>query len=147
MKKAPTTLVILALAITSAGSTQDPRLGLSGIWSGLRNQVPLSGCEKADDGDTPAALTLRVEENGVVTGRDAAGRRFTGNIAEDLSLTIDMKGLVKCSNDQQPREWTTGFSGQITRSGAVPSLLMSGTEQPCPPSCSFSVTYSLERTR
>jgi len=139
--------VVLSLAVTSSGSVQDPRLGLSGIWSGLRNQIPLSGCEKADDGDTPAALTLRVEENGVVTGKDSGGRRFTGNIADDMSLSLQMNGLVKCSNDQQPHTRTTAFSGQITRGSGAPSFVMSGVEQPCPPSCSFNVTYSLERTR
>lgn len=145
--RALVTVGLLGFALSTTGNTTDPRMGLSGIWSGLRNQLPLEGCQKADDGETPAAITLRVEENGVVTGKDPSGRRFTGTIGEDLSLNLELRGRAKCMNEQQPHDWTAGFTGQITSTDRGPKLLMSGVEQPCPPSCSFSVTYTLARNQ
>jgi hypothetical protein len=140
--------LIDGLGVSNPALAQDERLGLSGIWSGTKKQEALGSCKKQDDGETPAAINLKVSEDGKVTGKDTNGRQFEGTLGTDLSLSLTVRGRSKCPGDTEPHDWSVEFVGQVSKesSGGLAALKMQAVEEPCPPTCRFKVEYSLKRT-
>jgi len=137
--------ILVGLCSGNDAAAIDERPSLSGLWSGTRKQIPQGTCRKQDDGESPAAISLKVWEDGATVGKDASGRGFEGSIGTDFTVTLALKGQVKCSGDAEPHEWIAQYRGAVLRGTDGYRLQMNAIEEPCPPVCTFAVEYSLRK--
>jgi hypothetical protein len=117
---------------------------LSGLWSGTKKNEASGVCKRQGDSEAPAALDLKVQEDGQVVAKDALGRRLEGAIGNDLSVNLVLKAKSRCqvNGEFQEHEWTAQYTGQVLQAEGSYQMTLVGTEEPCD-QCRFKVEYTL----